>query len=304
MEFKLTFTPRDVKTYNFELPITLNRYGKLPGLTRSVICRGLKPKFLMDPSTLEFPRRIITSIEKCYPINCEVVLSNPEKKAVQWRFDLTSIALDRVFSITPSEGRLECGQTFRVKASFNPTIQGEYTRNIPVYIDREEVAYLNLVLKGSAARPKLLFDRREVILPVVPLGVESRCSFRIINDGYENLTLRNRVFGEEGSINLKLQFPEGTNLSITKKRMRVDAVFISQKSLSFTTRVEFYDEFGVAYMIPVSGTADNCLLTAYSYMQRCAGDFRLELGQSGVMLLYDDQDEQRSEVGSMMKASK
>jgi hypothetical protein len=209
-----------------------------------------------------------------------------------------------VFSITPSEGRLECGQTFRVKASFNPTIQGEYTRNIPVYIDREEVAYLNLVLKGSAARPKLLFDRREVILPVVPLGVESRCSFRIINDGYENLTLRNRVFGEEGSINLKLQFPEGTNLSITKKRMRVDAVFISQKSLSFTTRVEFYDEFGVAYMIPVSGTADNCLLTAYSYMQRCAGDFRLELGQSGVMLLYDDQDEQRSEVGSMMKASK
>jgi hypothetical protein len=49
IEFLLKFAPKDVKTYNFDLPFTLNRYGKLPGLTRAVICKGLKPKFLMDP---------------------------------------------------------------------------------------------------------------------------------------------------------------------------------------------------------------------------------------------------------------
>lgn len=51
------------------------------------------------------------------------------------------------------------------------------------------------------------FDRREVLLPVVPLNVEAKCTFRIINDGYENLNLRYKVFGEEGNINVKLRFP-------------------------------------------------------------------------------------------------
>lgn len=59
IEFLLKFAPKDVKTYNFDLPFTLNRYGKLPGLTRAVICKGLKPKFLMDPQILEFPKKII-----------------------------------------------------------------------------------------------------------------------------------------------------------------------------------------------------------------------------------------------------
>lgn len=66
-----------------------------------------------------------------------------------------------------------------------------------------------MVLKGSAAQPKLSFDRREVLLPVVPLGVEARCTFRVLNDGYENLNLRYKVFGEEGNISVKLRFPEG-----------------------------------------------------------------------------------------------
>jgi hypothetical protein len=64
-------------------------------------------------------------------------------------------------------------------------------------------------MKGSAARPKLLFDRREVLLPVVPLGIESRCTFRVLNDGYENLNLRYRIIGDDININLKLVFPNG-----------------------------------------------------------------------------------------------
>lgn len=30
----------------------------------------------------------------------------------------------------------------------------------------------------------LMFDRREVILPVVPLGIESIGMFKVINEGY------------------------------------------------------------------------------------------------------------------------
>ncbi len=40
---------------------------------------------------------------------------------------------------------------------------------------------------GIGSYPKLSFDRREVILPTVPLNTLSTCSFFILNDGYENL---------------------------------------------------------------------------------------------------------------------
>lgn len=68
-------------------------------MTRTIICRGLKPKFLMDPSTIEFARKIITSVEKCFPVSYEVILSNPEKKSVNWRLDVTSLNEDRIFHI-------------------------------------------------------------------------------------------------------------------------------------------------------------------------------------------------------------
>lgn len=59
----------------------------------------------------------------------------------------------------------------------------------------------------------------------MPLNVEASCTFRILNDGYENLNLRHKVYGEEGNINIHLRFPEGNNIGMSKKRLRVDALF-------------------------------------------------------------------------------
>lgn len=55
--------------------------------------------------------------------------------------------------------------------------------------------------------------------------MEASCTFRILNDGYENLNLRHKVYGEEGNINIHLRFPEGNNIGMSKKRLRVDALF-------------------------------------------------------------------------------
>ncbi|CAD8092149.1 unnamed protein product [Paramecium primaurelia] len=307
LEFYLKFSPRDVQTYTFDLPLTLNRYGRLLSLTRQIICRGLKPRFVMDPQCVEFPRKIITSLEKCFAATVEITLSNPERKPVYWRMDVTSITTDKIFNITPIEGKIDSGQTVKVKASFNPQKADDYQKNIPVYIDSQESCYLELILKGKAAQPKILFDRREVLLPPVPLNIESKCSFKILNDGYENLNLRHKVFGEEGNINVKLRFPEGVSVGMSKKRLRVDALFQSQKSVSFTTKIEFYDEMGKVYTIPVSGTADNCLLTSFSYQQRCANEFKIDekisQGQTsqGPICLMDDDDDANSDIQSPHK---
>ncbi len=44
---------------------------------------------------------------------------------------------------------------------------------------------------------------------------------------------------ELGNINIKLHFPEGKNIGLTKNRVKVDAIFISSKPISFTTKLEF-----------------------------------------------------------------
>ena len=81
--------------------------------------------------------------------------------------------------------------------------------------------------------------------------------------------------------------------------MKVQAVFKTSKTLSFTTKIEFYDDNGRIYSLPVSGTSDNCLFTNFAYFQRCRGDYKLitsedvNFNKGPVMLqleeAYDDQ---------------
>ncbi len=50
-----------------------------------------------------------------------------------------------------------------------------------------------MIFKGEGTYPRLIFDRKEILLPVVPLNIESKCTLRIQNDGYENLNLKYKI---------------------------------------------------------------------------------------------------------------
>lgn len=91
------------------MPLTLFRYGKLPGLTRSIICRVVKSKFLVEPSFVDFHRKIINSVEKTYPITSDIIISNPEKTEIKWRLDESVLKDDKIFSIHPNKGRVDSG---------------------------------------------------------------------------------------------------------------------------------------------------------------------------------------------------
>ena len=92
-----------------------------------------------------------------------------------------------------------------------------------LYLDGDESkAYMTVEIKGQGAFPRLIFDRREIILPVVPLRIASRCIFRIYNDGYENLNIKYQLPQEEvRHYQLEVLFIEGTNLGITKNKFLV-----------------------------------------------------------------------------------
>jgi len=51
-------------------------------------------------------------------------------------------------------------------------------------------------------------------------------------------------------------------------RLAVEVRFSNKSPLSFTAKIEISDENGKTYIIPVSGTTDNCLFTNYPYFQR------------------------------------
>lgn len=65
-------------------------------------------------------------------------------------------------------------------------------------------------------------------------------------------------------------------------------MFSNKKPLSFTTHIDFYDEEGNKFSIPISGTTDNSLFTVYSYMQRNIDEYGLEIEDGKPIMIFQD----------------
>ena len=73
---------------------------------------------------------------------------------------------------------------------------------------------------------------------------------------------------------------------------------MSEKAVSFSSRLEFYDESGATYPISISGTADNCLLTNFCYLLRNVNDYTITAEETKPIMLGEqlfDEDEMESE---------
>lgn len=119
--------------------------------------------------------------------------------------------------MNPTEGRLEPGTTSTVRVTFNPLEPQEYVVKVPLYLDGDKSkAYLMIEFRGEGAEAKIFFDRREIILPAVPLGFPAKATFLVCHNGYENLELRPKIATEVGKLPITLNFPDGKNLGVTK----------------------------------------------------------------------------------------
>lgn len=74
--------------------------------------------------------------------------------------------------------------------------------------------------------------------------------------------------------------------------MKVDLVWKSNKPISFCLILEFIDDMNRSFSIPVSGTADNCILTNYTYFLRNEQKFKITQSQSGSLILTENQGAQ------------
>lgn len=60
---------------------------------------------------------------------------------------------------------------------------------------------------------------------------------------------------------------QGNLIGIAKEKLPVVVSFLSNKPISFTANIDFMDEDGKRYSMPVTGTADNCLLTHEPFVE-------------------------------------
>jgi hypothetical protein len=119
----------------------------------------------------------------------------------------------------------------------------------------------------------------------------------VCHNGYENLELRPKIATEVGKLPITLNFPDGKNLGVTKQKLKVEAVFSNKKPLSFTTFIDFYDDEGNKFSIPISGTTDNSLFTVFSFIQRNQDEISLEFGgNKPINLVQDASSDQESGI--------
>lgn len=108
--------------------------------------------------------------------------------------------------------------------------------------------------------------------------------FEVFNDGYESVVLKHRFevmdsegnlhtsqgnfHGENGLPELSLYYPQENKLTLNKPQLILIVKFISKKALSVTCKLELFDESTDCriYSLPLSATADNSLLTTYTYL--------------------------------------
>ncbi len=55
--------------------------------------------------------------------------------------------------------------------------------------------------------------------------------------------------------------------SLAKSVLPVEVQFMSRRPVAFTANIEFFDDRGASFVIPVSGITDNCLLTVLPFVE-------------------------------------
>ncbi|KAI9205277.1 uncharacterized protein BJ171DRAFT_615867 [Polychytrium aggregatum] len=278
---ELVFHPRSVQTYSFRLPVCI--LGSVSQPTISVETEGVPSPITINRMGINFKNKVVfrdtgssgishLSTAAKDTFNFE---SNLDGKPIEWWFDLEPLEdSDNVFKLDPSRGVLPPGESQTIIVSFQPETTGVYESVLPLHMDYLGAkAPFMITLQGTGVEPSLAFDPPEIFLPVVPSGSESTAIFNVVNYGCERTEIKYNIqkamFERHGS--LDLIFPEGRLLKSDGEKLTVVAKFAGNaanppKPFSFMTKIEFCDNNGRTFYLPVSGAFDTCILSLPSYL--------------------------------------
>ena len=98
LRLQLKYTPCDVDDpRNFEIPLKLAGVGDIDGLTRTVKGAGVKPRFLLEPTVINFKTKVIAKGSKPLPFHNDINISNPDHNPITWSTDRDILDKSKVF---------------------------------------------------------------------------------------------------------------------------------------------------------------------------------------------------------------
>ena len=113
-----------------------------------------------------------------------------------------------------------------INAIFSPMLEGHYEGKIPVYLNKNYIdKSIKIVLRGKCSKPQIKFDRKDVILPIVPLGFITSNTFEVINCGYEQLMLKYKLQNQMDDLPIEIEPLDGLRMGVTLSRIRFKVTF-------------------------------------------------------------------------------
>jgi hypothetical protein len=98
LRLQLKYTPADVEDpRDFILPLKLAGVGEMNVLKRVVRGVGVRPRFLLDPTSVNFRTKVIAKGSKPLPFHNDITITNPDHTAINWSIDRASLDDSKVF---------------------------------------------------------------------------------------------------------------------------------------------------------------------------------------------------------------
>ncbi|XP_066106636.1 cilia- and flagella-associated protein 47 [Saccopteryx bilineata] len=300
MECGITFSPKEVASYQFHVPVRINFFDssdiyteyhlskvplppqKIPIIRPCFVqatvlqspVRLSNTDFMFDiPSHTVYPETKVTKTE-------DLVLHNFSTRIVDWTLDISksSRLFQRgIFKFSELDGFLQPDEEYSISITFCPLLPKKYTANIPLRLNNIPVCYQMLHLVGEIKSPKLLFDRPFVLFTPAPLNLSTEMEIKILPQSYyRDTTLRVRIpsslflGADDSSYSLSASFPEGRTVKGSPKGINTALTcrlsFKSSKPVSFFTGIFVCDSSGNKFLLPVTATVENCILSYYPFM--------------------------------------
>ena len=257
---------------NFKL---LGASDEYKGLKRHITGQKMESVITISDMLVKFPKTFIYENTKNFQYKDIKIGSVQHNKSLKWEFLLTDEFIkEGIFNVIDSKGEIPAHQDLfvTIKLSFTPHAQKEYKSQVVLRVTDSDgnITDKTIRLEGEGLLPRLYFDKRELILPIVPLGFESSIKFKIKNEGYENEEISFQ-FESYPQCVLPIEFnwlEKNHTIGVFKNELRGEVKMLTNKPITFTTKLIFFDKEGQQFPIQVAGTCDNCLFTNFSFFQR------------------------------------
>ncbi|XP_021536941.1 cilia- and flagella-associated protein 47 [Neomonachus schauinslandi] len=299
LEGGIAFSPKEVATYDFSIQVQINFFRAselytqyclsnspmIPKTTPLIRPCHVQAIVLQAPLRLsstdfifEMPLHILDPNNKVTKTQ-DLVLHNTSKQDVEWTLDISdtgNLFKDGTFQISVLSGILQPHEECTISISFCPNHPRKYTADIPIRLNDNPVGYRTLCLVGEVKSPMLLFDPPFIFFTPVPLDVTTVMDINILPQNYFRDSTLNvqippaRLFDGDEVHPLSVTFPKGRVITGSPSGMNAELTchlsFRSSKPVSFFTDILFCDNRDNWFLLPVTATAENCLLTIYPYM--------------------------------------